>query len=444
MKLDFLGWAERFVATPSVSRDGNREISERAAELLREVGLEPRFCAAEGQPEQRNVVADVVPAGGEAVGAQGDGGLLLLTHLDTVPPGDPEQWTATGGDPFRPTRYGDLLYGLGSADAKLDFVAKVAALADVDRAALRGRLRIVGTFGEEIGLRGARHLVRTGGTRGFRFALVGEPSELWATVAHKGYGVFEARLPHVERTAEGEADRVREEYDGVAAHSSTPHLGKNAIEAALERCAAAEVVGIAALEGGGAVNQVPDRCRVELYLGRKGTSAGYPKEPLLAFHGAWRAFVAGLREPRDARFDPDHSVASLGRAEVRDGRPVFHFDLRPVPGAHALPLASALEDVAEIECVRRNPPLATPESSPLVEAVVGAQLELGLGRRVGTKSTCTEAGLLSEAGLEAIVIGAGTSVGNVHRPNEHTRVSELLQLRELYAHVIRRLCGGGG
>ena len=39
-------------------------------------------------------------------------------------------------------------------------------------------------------------------------------------------------------------------------------------------------------------------------------------------------------------------------------------------------------------------------------------------------------------------MGAGVSVGNVHRPNEHTRISQLLRARELYREVIGRLCVG--
>ena len=69
-----------------------------------------------------------------------------------------------------------------------------------------------------------------------------------------------------------------------------------------------------------------------------------------------------------------------------------------------------------------------------------AQQSLRLGRRLGTKATCTEAGLLSEAGLDVVVLGAGPSVGNVHKPNEHTRISELFLARELYKSVIEQLC----
>jgi di/tripeptidase len=62
---------------------------------------------------------------------------------------------------------------------------------------------------------------------------------------------------------------------------------------------------------------------------------------------------------------------------------------------------------------------------------------------VTTKATCTEAGLLAEAGLEALVLGAGPSVGNVHRPNEHTCIAELAKARDLYRALLSSFCAGG-
>jgi acetylornithine deacetylase/succinyl-diaminopimelate desuccinylase-like protein len=38
------------------------------------------------------------------------------------------------------------------------------------------------------------------------------------------------------------------------------------------------------------------------------------------------------------------------------------------------------------------------------------------------------------------VLGAGPSVGNVHKPNEHTRIPELFLARDLYRSVIEQLC----
>jgi len=452
---DLLDWAQRFIATPSVSRDGNAAIAALAAEMLRAAGLEPQLEAVDlDGVEHFLLTADRAPARSGADRARAsEPGLILLTHLDTVPPGDLRAWTATDGDPFRPTRRGDALFGLGSADAKVDLVCKAAALSDLDLDRLCRPLRIVGTFAEEIGLVGARHFVSQGGTRGFGYALVGEPSELVGIRAHKGYAVFEAVVP-LRAIDAGEAPSHVLELEGETAHSSTPHLGRNAIECALERLAEADVAGLRGLDGGGAVNVVPASASVSYVrkseLGvstqgewrvREGETATYDPGPLVAFHRAWRARLEALESPRDADFDPDFTVGNLGHVELREGCCVFRFDLRPVPGVDLERAVRPLEAYARITLVRRNPSLATPPDGTLVRAVERAQRAVGLAPRIATKATCTEAGLLAEAGgLEVIVLGAGVSVGNVHRPNECTSVSQLEQARALYRTLVQDLC----
>jgi acetylornithine deacetylase/succinyl-diaminopimelate desuccinylase-like protein len=203
------------------------------------------------------------------------------------------------------------------------------------------------------------------------------------------------------------------------------------------RVAELDNAAVADLSGGGVVNQVPDRCRLEI-------GPGYPTEPLFDFYRAWRRLGRELPAQRDPGFDPDHCVANLGRVEFREGRPVFTFDLRPIPGLDPHELVRPLEEFATLEALRFNPPLDTPRDADLVCAVVAAQQSLGLGERVGTKGTSTEAGLLAAAGLQVVVIGAGESVGNVHRPNEHTRISELEALCDLYHETLRRLACGAG
>ncbi len=60
--LDIVAWARRFVATPSVSRDGNEAIAKLACELLSEVGAEPRLLpACHGGTEHFTVLADLGP-----------------------------------------------------------------------------------------------------------------------------------------------------------------------------------------------------------------------------------------------------------------------------------------------------------------------------------------------------------------------------------------------
>jgi len=434
---DVVAWARRFVATPSVSRDGNEAIAKLAAELLTEVGAEPHLIpVAHRGVTHFTLQADLGPP------AERDGdGLLLVTHLDTVPPGDAALWTETDGDPFRPTEKDGLLYGLGSADAKVDLVCKAAALARLRGRKLRRPLRVVGTFAEEVGLIGARWLVESGHVRGFRQALVGEPSELAAIRAHKGYSVFEAQIP-LPRVGAHMGRVERGEIAGHSAHSSTPHLGRNAIETAIERLRQADTRGVIALDGGGATNQVPAACTLARLVDGDGATPEDVRDarPLVAFQQSWRALLARLAEVKDPDFDPDCTVGNLGRVTLRDGVCTLTFDLRPIPGTDPEAVVSCLEELADIRCLRTNPPLETPADSELVCAVVRAQRAAGRPERVETKATCTEAGLLSAAGLDAIVLGAGTSVGNVHRPNEHTRLAELEQAAELYAAAIADLC----
>ena len=426
---DVVAWAERFVSTPSESKLGNAAIAALAAELLGELGLPARIDTAEVAGVRHHAVTcEVGPPPRDSGPADG---LLLITHLDTVPPGDAAAWTATGGDPFRATRDGDRLYGLGAADAKVDFVCKAIALAGA-RARLTRPVRLVGTFGEEVGLLGARWLVEQGLARGMRYALVGEPSELVAIHAHKGYAVFEARVP-LSRARGGACCAVRREtIRGVAAHSSAPALGVNAIVAALERIAQGDVGGVVELSGGSAVNVVPERC--ELRLG-----PGYAKKPLVAFLEAWRRFEASLSARRDPRFEPPSTVASLGRVALEDDVAVFRFDVRPIGGDEPECLVARLRGAATVTCVRANPALDLPRDAALVRAVLDAQRAVGLPERAATKATCTEAGWIARAGLEAVVLGAGPSVGNVHKPNEHTRISELHRAVELYGALVGSL-----
>lgn len=441
---DLVAWAERFIATPSESRLGNAAIADVAAELLRELGLTPELETVHASGASHHaVMCDSAAYGNEA-------GLLLVTHLDTVPPGDPAAWTATGGDPFRPVRDGDRLFGLGSADAKVDFACKAFALA-AERSALAKPVRLVGTFGEEIGMLGARWLVDAGLTSGFAHALVGEPSELAIVHAHKGYAVYEARVPLEPLTEPGPLRAESRVARGAAAHSSAPELGRNAVLAALALLEETGAPGVAALAGGSAVNVVPERCEISLV--RTGTSHSdgtevegpvWSAKPLVRFLAAWRELEAGLGGRRDPRFSPDRSVVSLGRVALADGCAVFGFDVRPIPGDDAAALAAPLGRAAELRCVRTNPALATATDSYLVRALEAAQRDAGLPARVETKATCTEAGVLAAAGVEAVVLGPGTSVGNVHKPNEHTRVSDLHQAVSLYRAALARLAGGGG
>src|SRR2546430_2006892 len=195
------------------------------------------------------------------------GGVLLVTHLDTVPAGPAERWTETGGDPWTLTAREGMLFGLGCADVKLDALCKIEAARRLRGKKLARPFWLLGTCGEEIGLRGARRFAASAAFQEIRprFVLCGEPSELQLITAHKGYAVVrcsvtdsKARVvssagPGVERLA----------FAGKAAHSSTPHLRTNAIRRALTSPRSSATPLLSA-PGGTSANVVPASCVLEV------------------------------------------------------------------------------------------------------------------------------------------------------------------------------------
>ncbi|WP_405970502.1 M20 family metallopeptidase [Streptomyces sp. NBC_00988] len=135
--------------------------------------------------------------------------LCLSGHLDTVPLGS-QDWRH---DPHTGEIDGDRLYGRGASDMKGGVAAIVLAAV---RMATNGHprragVRIILTAAEETGALGARHLQATLRDRRSGPLLIAEPTANAVVHGHKGALWLEARA------------------SGITAHSSTPHLGDNAV-----------------------------------------------------------------------------------------------------------------------------------------------------------------------------------------------------------------------
>src|SRR5205823_6133062 len=111
------------------------------------------------------------------------------TQHDPVPPRPLDKWQ---DDPWTLTERNGFLYGLGSADVKLDALCKAEAARRLQGRKSRRPFWLLGTFGEEVGLRGARHFVSSELFPQIAPSqvLCGEPSELQIISAHKGYAVI--------------------------------------------------------------------------------------------------------------------------------------------------------------------------------------------------------------------------------------------------------------
>lgn len=155
-------------------------------------------------------------------GAVAGSTIILDAHTDTVgiSPGIPWTHPPFGGE-IHPGKDGrEAIYGRGSADMKGALAAMVHAVASLDRMSLRGRIVVSASTMEEVLEGVALRAVME------RYppdvVIIGEPSNL--NLVHGGRGRAEIHLTTT----------------GIPSHSSSPHLGKNAVLEMMQVIAAVE------------------------------------------------------------------------------------------------------------------------------------------------------------------------------------------------------------
>ena len=456
----FLELARKLIAADTVSSQG----TQRAADLLQSLWEHAGLTVRKQVVEEVHVNL----LGGPGGGTQGPGGVLLVTHLDTVPPGPRERWQT---DPWTLTERDGFLHGLGVADVKLDALCKAEAARRLQGRSARRPFWLLGTFGEEVGLRGARHFTQSDLFREVAPAqvLCGEPSELQIISAHKGYAVARCTIrDRRARPVNTDGPGMEQlQFAGTAAHSSTPHLGDNAILKALAWVKSSGSAVVAA-KGGSGTNVVPASCTLEVPAPRE---KGQPEPQETTFlpprppqPNLWRALATAsaleelwqrmLPAGSDPRFDPPGAVGGLNVLGSADGAVSIQLDARLLPGHDPDALVEAFKAQAlawvaqlgqgelelEISVERNASGMSLPGDSPLVKSAGAVLARHGLDPAPRAKPTSTEAGVFARAGCEAIVIGPGRSTGNAHTPNERVEMAQLAKACDLYESLLVELC----
>lgn len=148
---------------------------------------------------------------GVVEGAQPGRTLLIDAHMDVVPVTTPQAWTHP---PFSGEYADGMIWGRGSVDVKGSLAAAMVAVGALPRDRLAGQVVLAASVGEEMiegaALRPILERYRPDAV------VICEPTGLCLGLGHKG-----------------RAGIVVEAY-GVAAHSSTPERGMNAIYRMLE------------------------------------------------------------------------------------------------------------------------------------------------------------------------------------------------------------------
>jgi acetylornithine deacetylase ArgE len=383
--MDALKTLKDLIAIPSINpmRANSGEAAERAAidhldSLLRREQIDcERQTVADGR---ENLVALVHASGGRSK----TGGLLLNSHIDTVPVAN------MAIDPFEPTLKDGRIFGRGSCDAKASIAAMLTALlAHAQRRERPRPVLFLATVDEEFSFAGSRRFIERQWP--VSAAVVGEPTELTNVIAHKG--VVRWRL------------RVR----GVSAHGATPELGRSAIYdgarvAVLLEQYAGELsrrsrhpllqhptLNVGRVMGGQAVNMVPDRCEFEI----------------------------------DRRVLPGESTTEA----LKDCEEWLRKRLEG--------LDFALEDPFLVD-----PALETSPDSTIARSLQNAQQSV-----LGTTSPCvgahygTDGSKLAAAGIETVVCGPG-NIAQAHTKAEFVEVEQVDLAVKLYDKLIQGWTAG--
>lgn len=278
------------------------------------------LCAADttsgaedaGLPALRTLLAElgaditeqpVAPGRTNVLAAWGTPRVLFSTHLDTVPPF------------IAPRREGDRILGRGACDAKGQILAQLAAIQALREEGAEG-LAWLGVVGEETDSAGATAALSLSMPE-LRALINGEPTGNRLATGQRG------------------ALHLHLECHGVAAHSGSPDLGRNAIwELAdwMQRLRAEtrpadpllgpEVWNLGRMSGGGAPNVVPARAEAEV-LARTLPGSDFADR------------VSALR--------PEHGEITVRLSEPPDRYPVLDgFSMAPMPFGSDAPALRAL------------------------------------------------------------------------------------------------------
>jgi succinyl-diaminopimelate desuccinylase len=322
--------------------------------------------------------------------------LILNSHMDTVSPGNPIEWSHS---PFSGELVGvcgqskGRVYGRGAADAKGPLAAMIVAFESIVRSGIARRGRLILTavaYEEESGL-GTKTEVLSG-TKADA-AIVGEPTGLEVHIAHKGVARFNV-------TTRGKSAHASEPWEGLNAVSK---MGKVilALDELAQRVSRKEdsllgraTLAVTLIEGGTGRNVIPAECTIT--LDRR---------------------LLPSQTPREAQEEIETVLMRLERDDPT---------LR-----------------AELEFVSSAEGAVTPSDSPIVQEALSARTEvLEESSEVGGFTACSDMWhLKNQGGIPTIILGPG-DLTMAHKRDEFIEVEELQKAVRIYRNIALRWLSG--
>ena len=319
------------------------------------------------------------------------GGIILAGHTDVVPASSNE-WSS---DPYIAREKNNRIYGRGSCDMK-GFIACTLAMAPFfSKQNLKKPIHFSYTYDEETSCLGAPVLLRELKKRNINFSIcvIGEPTNMKAIHAHKGYNEYTTF------------------FTGLAGHASDPEHGVNAIEYAIRY-----------------INKLME-LREELKR----------------------------RKPRDSVFTPPYSTLQIGKisgglfTNVIADQCTVDWEVRPVTPEDGKFINQNIESYVEetlLPEMRKVYPQSNIKKETVGETIGFSKVEksdavdficnLTGDNSRGVVSFGTEAGLFQELGISTVVCGPG-SIEQAHTIDEYVTFDQLKLCLKMLVDLRNRL-----
>lgn len=370
---------EGLISTASVSSTqahqdmSNAPVCELIAGWLESAGFRVQLLPVAGHPGKVNVIGTL---------GQGDGGLVLAGHTDTVP-WDEGRWNH---DPFKLIETQDRYYGLGTSDMKSFLALAIEASKAFEQNQYQRPLIILGTADEETSMSGANALCAAD-LAGARYAVIGEPTGLKPVRQHKGILMESIMLT------------------GQSGHSSDPAYGNSALEGMHE-------VMQALLEF------------------RRHLQAEYRDE-------AFQVPVPTMNFGHICGGDNPNRICADCELQI---------DLRPLPGMSVTQLREDIRRISKEISSRRGLHVDFRELFAGIDALhTDASSEIVAAAENLTASECetvafgTEGPMLKALGIDTVVLGPG-DIAQAHQPDEFLLLERIPPTLELLRSLIGRFC----
>lgn len=364
----------------TTSSNSNLELIHYVADTLSGTGASITIDYNDNNTKA-NILATVGPKDGE-------GGIILSGHTDTVPVTG-QDWNT---DPYAVHEADGKLFARGSVDMKGFNALALSQFIETakDRHKLTRPLSILLTYDEEVGCFGAQNFVNHHGDKLGRpdLILVGEPTELKPVIAHKGIHCFEVNIT------------------GNAAHSSNPNLGISAIK--------------------------------------------YGSRAITLLYDIAKEFE--ISGKRDTRFTPPYSTLNVGTINGGNAVNIianhcrFIFETRPIPGDTRDNLLRRLSEFFEEAAFQKGKAFEYSIKEYVANApyegnenTEGTQFLLGLleDKTPQAAAYMSEASTFQNAGFNTVICGPG-SITQAHQPNEFIEINQLDLGAKLIQRVVQR------